>query len=232
MIQIIKSKDRHFNDFGWLQTYWLFSFSNYHDPENISHGKLRVFNDDVVKAQKGFDTHPHEEMEIVSIVLDGEMVHEDTMGNRTTIRKNDVQRMTAGTGLYHSERNMSDKPVYFFQIWITPDKRGLKPSYAQKGFNPDLWQNKIKLLASDKPGEGIVSLNTDASIYRAALEKGKRIDLEFDENRNPFIYMIKGKAEVNKNIIETHDQARIKNESALEIVATDSSEFILVDVPA
>ncbi|MDR4503802.1 MAG: pirin family protein [Candidatus Scalindua sp.] len=232
MIQIVKSNDRHFNDFGWLQTYWLFSFSNYHDPENISHGRLRVFNDDIVKAQKGFDTHPHEEMEIISIVLDGEMVHEDTMGNTTTIRKNDVQRMTAGTGLYHSERNLSDKPVYFFQIWINPDKRGLEPSYAQKGFKPDLWQNKIKLLASDTPGEGIVSLNTEASIYRAVLEKGKRLDLEFDENRNPFIYMIKGKAEVNNAIIETRDQARIKNELSLEIVATDSSEFIMIDVPA
>ena len=232
MIHIIKSKDRHFNDFGWLQTYWLFSFSNYHDPENIFHGRLRVFNDDIVAAEKGFDTHPHEEMEIVSIVLDGEMVHEDTMGNKTTIRKNDVQRMTAGTGLYHSERNLSDKPVCFFQIWITPDKRGLEPSYDQKGFKPDLWQNKIKLLASDTPGEDIVSLNTEASIYRAALGKGKRLDLEFDENRNPFIYMIKGKAEVNKNIIETRDQARIKNESSIEIVATDPSEFILIDVPA
>jgi quercetin 2,3-dioxygenase len=232
MIQIIKSKDRHFNDFGWLQTYWLFSFSNYYDPENISHGGLRVFNDDVVKAQKGFDTHPHEEMEIISIILDGEMVHEDTMGNKITIKKNEVQRMTAGTGLYHSERNLSDKPVHFFQIWLTPDKRGLEPSYDQKGFKSDLWQNKIKLLASDTPGEGIVSLNTEADVYRATLERGKRLDLEFHENRKPFFYMIKGKAEVNKNRIETRDQARIENESSLEIVAIDSSEFILIDVPA
>lgn len=232
MIQIIKSKDRHFNDLGWLKTYWLFSFSNYYDAGNISHGRLRVFNDDVVKAQKGFDTHPHEEMEIISIVLDGEMVHKDTMGNETTIRKNDVQRMTAGTGLYHSERNLSDRPVHFYQIWITPDKNGLTPSYDQKNFDPELWQNKIKLLASDKSDDGIVSLNTDASIYRAAVEKGKRLDLKIDENRRPFIYMIKGKVEVSKNIIETCDQARIDNESSLEIVAYDFSEFILIDVPA
>lgn len=232
MIRIIKSKDRHFSDLGWLQTYWLFSFSNYYDAENISHGRLRVFNDDVVKAQQGFDTHPHEEMEIISIILDGEMVHEDTMGNKTTIKKNDVQRMTAGTGLYHSERNLSGKPVHFYQVWITPDKKGLAPSYDQKPFEPAIWQNKMALLASDRPGDGIVNLNTDASIYRAALEKGNRLELAFAENRKPFIYMIKGQLEVNGNTIKTCDQARIENESALEIVSVKSSEFILIDVPA
>ena len=232
MIQIIKSKDRHFNNFGWLKTYWLFSFSNYYDPENISHGKIRVFNDDVVKAKKGFDTHPHEEMEIVSIILDGEMVHKDTMGNETTIKKNDVQRMTAGTGLYHSEFNLSDKPVHFYQIWITPDKKGLDPSYDQKSFDPDQWQNKMTLLASDKSAEGIVSLNTEASIYRASLEKGKKLSLDFNENRRPFIYMVEGNMKINNNTIETCDQARIENESLIEIFATDSCEFILIDVPA
>ncbi len=140
MINILKSSDRHFSDMGWLKTYWLFSFSNYYDSKNISHGMLRVFNDDIVKAQTGFDTHPHEEMEIVSIVLDGEMEHKDTMGNEMVIRKNDVQRMTAGTGLYHSEKNMSDHPVHFYQIWINPDKKGLTPSYDQKTYSPDLWK--------------------------------------------------------------------------------------------
>lgn len=232
MVQIIKSNDRHFSDLGWLKTYWLFSFSHYYDPENISHGRLRVFNDDVVAAQKGFGTHPHEEMEIISIILDGEMVHKDTMGNETTIKKNDVQRMTAGTGLYHSERNLSDRPVHFYQIWIKPDKKGLFPSYDQKSFSPDQWKNKLVLLASDQSGDGIVSLNTEASIYRANLDAGQRLDLNFNENAKPFIYMMKGRMEINKEIIETNDQARIENETAIEITAADPSEFILIDVPA
>lgn len=232
MIQIIKAKDRHFNDLGWLKTYWLFSFSNYYDAENISHGRLRVFNDDVVEARKGFGTHPHEEMEIVSIVLEGEMVHKDTMGNEITIRKNDVQRMTAGTGLYHSEKNHSDHPVHFYQIWITPDKKGLAPSYDQKSFNPDQWKNNLALLASDETVDGIVGLNTAASIYRAALEAGKQLELKFTENSRPFIYVMNGRMEINKHIIETSDQARIESESSIEIVANEPSEFILIDVPA
>ena len=116
MIQIIPSEKRHFSDMGWLKTYWLFSFGDYFDKENTHHGSLRVFNDDIVLPQTGFGTHPHEEMEIVSIVLDGEMEHHDTMGNKTIIRTNDVQRMTAGTGLQHSEWNRGEKPVKFFQI--------------------------------------------------------------------------------------------------------------------
>lgn len=232
MIHVIKSTDRHFNDLGWLKTYWLFSFSNYYDPDNLSHGDLRVYNDDVVEAQKGFDTHPHEEMEIISIILEGEMVHKDTMGNKTVIQKNDVQRMTAGTGLYHSEMNLSDKPVHFHQIWITPDKKGLTPSYDQKNFNPKRWHNRLALLASEKPGNDIVTLNTDSAVYRAALDPGKQLALTFNDNRSPFIYMIKGKMDVNGQTIETSDQARIENESSLEIKAAHVSEFILIDVPA
>ncbi|MBT3177779.1 MAG: pirin family protein [Desulfobacula sp.] len=232
MINIIKSKDRHFSDMGWLKTYWLFSFSNYHDPRNISHGMLRVFNDDVVEAHAGFDTHPHEEMEIVSIILDGEMTHKDTMGNETVIRKNDVQRMTAGTGLYHSEKNLNDKPVHFYQIWVMPDKNGLDPSYDQKTYNPELWKNKLAIVASNKPDESIVKLNTDTSLYRAQLDKGKAVDYHLDDNRMPYIYVISGQIEINGEKLEKNDQARISNENKLSITAFDSSDLILIDVPA
>jgi hypothetical protein len=232
MINIIKSKNRHFSDMGWLKTYWLFSFSNYHDPRNISHGMLRVFNDDIVEAHKGFDTHPHEEMEIVSIVLDGEMVHKDTMGNETVIRKNDVQRMTAGTGLYHSEQNMSDHPVHFFQIWINPDKKGLKPSYDQKNYIPDVWKNKLTLLASDKSDKGVVTLNTDASLYRTKLDKGKDVEFKIGNKRKPFIYVINGTIEINGIRLNKTDQARISGETSLRIMAIEVAELLLVDVPA
>ena len=122
MIEIVKAGARHLSDFGWLKTYWLFSFSDYYDPRNIQFGALRVFNDDVVQPGTGFPTHPHEEMEIVTIVLDGEMTHQDSMGNKTVIRTGDVQRMSAGTGLTHSEYNLADRPVHFYQIWIFPDE--------------------------------------------------------------------------------------------------------------
>jgi redox-sensitive bicupin YhaK (pirin superfamily) len=232
MINIIKSSERHFSDIGWLMTYWLFSFSSYYNPKNISHGMLRVFNDDIVKAHSGFDTHPHEEMEIVSIVLDGEMEHKDTMGNEMVIRKNDVQRMTAGTGLYHSEQNMSDHPVHFYQIWINSDKKGLTPSYDQKTYSPDLWKNNLALLASDKADEGVVSLNTDASLYRAELDKGKNVEFKVGSKRKPFLYVINGTIEINGIRLNKTDQARISEERSLQMMAIEHAELLLIDVPA
>jgi len=232
MIDIIKSKDRHFSDMGWLKTYWLFSFSTYYDPKNVSHGMLRIFNDDIVQAHTGFETHPHEEMEIVSIILDGEMEHKDTMGNETVIRKNEVQRMTAGTGLYHSEKNESGKPVHFFQIWIKPDKKGLAPSYDQKSFKPELWKNRLALLASPGKNHGVVTLNTDASFFRAALDKGKTISHDLDEGRNAFVYVMDGRADINGEQLKKNDQARIGSESQLSITARDNAELILIDTPA
>jgi len=232
MINKIKSADRHFSDMGWLKTYWLFSFSNYYDPKNVSHGMLRVFNDDIVEAHSGFDTHPHEEMEIVSIILDGEMVHKDTMGNETVIRANDVQRMTAGTGLYHSEQNMSDGPVHFYQIWINPDKKGLAPSYGQKTFKPEQWQDKLTLLASDKADQGVVILNTDASLYRADLRNGKTISYKLDNGRKLFVYVINGTININGYNLNVNDQARISEEILLHMIAVDNAGFLLIDVPA
>src|SRR5512139_2308538 len=170
MIQIIPADKRHFSDFGWLKTYWLFSFSNYYDPSNIQFGALRVFNDDVVAPGAGFPTHPHEEMEIVTIPLQGEMTHEDSMGNKGVIKANDVQRMSAGTGLTHSEFNLADKPVHFYQIWIFPDSKGLNPTYDQRSFSPVTFRNRLVPVAS---GQGIpetVTFHTDATIYRSELD--------------------------------------------------------------
>ncbi len=232
MIKIIKSSKRHFSDMGWLKTFWLFSFSSYHDPGNISHGSLRVFNDDIVQAHSGFDTHPHEEMEIVSIILSGEMIHKDTMGNEAIIRANDVQRMTAGTGLHHSEQNMSEEPVHFYQIWIIPDKKGLAPSYDQKTFQPEQWQDKLSLLASNDAGKTGVALNTDASLYRAELRKGKTISHEVKNGRKPFVYVINGTININGQDLNVTDQARISEETLVHMTAVDNAGFLLVDVPA
>ena len=170
MIDIINAAERHFSDFGWLKTYWLFSFSNYYDPQNIQFGALRVFNDDVVEPGTGFPTHPHEEMEIITIVLEGEMTHQDSMGNKAVIKAGDVQRMSAGTGLTHSEFNLADKPVHFYQIWIFPDKAGLNPTYDQNSYEASDWKNRLLPVASGQDIQGAVTFHTDATIYRCALE--------------------------------------------------------------
>lgn len=232
MITIIKAGDRYFSDLGWLKTYWLFSFSDYYDASNIQHGTLRVFNDDIVAPHRGFGTHPHEEMEIISIVLEGEMVHKDTMGNEMVIRPGDVQRMTAGTGLQHSERNPGDVPVHFFQIWITPDKKGLRPSYDQRSFEPSIWRNTLALLASDKHEENIVSLNSGGSIYRGALDAQHPVSYPTEMDRKIFLYVIDGSITINGLTVEQADQARIGGEENLEIRAPITGDFILIDAPA
>ncbi len=231
MFEIITAASRHFNDFGWLQTYWLFSFGNYYDPANLSHGALRVFNDDIVQPRQGFPKHPHEEMEIISIVLNGTMRHEDTMGNSTVIRPRDVQRMTAGTGLFHSEWNDSDQPVHFFQIWVQPDTPRLSPSYDQKNFAAETWLNRLALLASNRPEPGVVALNTDASLYRALLTEKKSLTYSTGKDRHLFLYVIEGKALVNGRMLSVRDQARIHAEEQLTISGAESADLILIDVP-
>lgn len=231
-IEIIKADDRHFSDFGWLKTYWLFSFSNYFDPHNIQFGALRVFNDDVVAPGSGFPTHPHDEMEIITIVLDGEMTHQDSMGNKTVIRSGDVQRMSAGTGLTHSEYNLAEKPVHFYQIWVFPDKTGLKPSYDQKSFEPAQWRNRLLPVASGQGLPGSVSFHTDATIYRGALDKGMDIAFEGTAGRRIFLYMTSGHMAVNGKKLSACDQARIDTDEPIALKASEQSEFILIDVPS
>jgi len=230
MIKIIKAEDRHFSDFGWLQTYWLFSFSNYYDAGNVSHGALCVFNDDVVQTQTGFARHPHEEMEIVSIILFGEMTHKDTMGNSAVIRQHDVQRMTAGTGLYHSEWNESSESVGFFQIWIQPDTSGLSPSYDQKNFLPDNWKNNLFLLASGGGGNDVVTLNTDAAIYRSELDGGHQVEYLPEPGRKVFVYVVNGSVQVNGSLAGTRSQVRISDENRIAIRTERAADFILIDV--
>ncbi len=232
MIKIIPAEQRHFSDFGWLKTYWLFSFSSYYDPENIQFGALRVFNDDVVEPGTGFPTHPHEEMEIITVVLEGEMTHEDSMGNKSVIQKGDVQRMSAGTGLTHSEFNLADQPVHFYQIWIFPDERGLSPSYDQKRFDPAEWTNKMLPVASGQGLPDTVTFHTDATLYLADLEEGKDVTFETADSRRIFVYATTGALEINGQAIQEKDQARIDAESAVLIKALRPSSLILVDVPS
>ena len=232
MIDVIKAEDRHFTDFGWLKTYWLFSFSNYYDPHNIQFGALRVFNDDVVEPGTGFPTHPHEEMEIITIVLEGEMTHEDSMGNKAVIKEGDVQRMSAGTGLTHSEFNLADKPVHFYQIWIFPDESGLNPTYDQRSYDPSQWKNKLLPVASGQDFHNVVTFHTDATIYRCDLEAGRNVTFDRTQDRRIFLYLTRGVLSLNGREIVADDQARVDADQSLIVEAKEPAEFILIDVPS
>jgi redox-sensitive bicupin YhaK (pirin superfamily) len=231
MIRVIPPEKRHFTDFGWLQTYWLFSFSSYYDPENLRHGALRVYNDDVVQPKSGFPTHPHEEMEITTIVLSGEVTHEDSMGNRSVIRAGDVQRMSAGTGITHSEYNLGEEPALFHQIWIEPAARGVEPSYDQRSFSPDLWRNKLFAVASGRSFPEAVTMNSDATIYRASLETDRSITVATAGERRLLLYVINGELDMNSRRLEAKAQARIGGEAELLLRAAADSELVLIDAP-
>ena len=232
MIQTIRADQRYFSDYGWLKTYWLFSFSDYYDPNNLQFGALRVFNDDVIKQQTGFPTHPHREMEIITVVLSGEITHEDSIGNKTVIKAGDVQRMSAGTGIAHSEFNRADTPVHLYQIWIHPDTRRLKPSYDQKSFSPEAWKNLLLPVASGQGLADTVTFHTDATIYRSDLDAGESLKFETDPSRKLFVYVTSGDLGVNGERLATKDQARIDATSTIELEAYDLTSLLLIDVPA
>lgn len=232
MIEIVKANQRHFSDFGWLKTYWLFSFASYFDPRNIQFGALRVFNDDVVAPKGGFPTHPHEEMEIITVVLSGEVTHADSMGHETIIKAGDVQRMSAGTGLTHSEFNLGTVATHFYQIWLLPDQAGLAPSYDQRSFDASAWANRLCPIASGQGLPDTVSVHTDATIYRAQLESGCDLSFEATAGRRLFLYMTRGVLAANGQVLSAQDQARIDIEVPLEIRAEEETDLILIDVPS
>jgi hypothetical protein len=232
MIKTIRASERYFSDFGWLKTYWLFSFDSYHDPSNMQFGSLRVFNDDVVSANSGFPTHPHREMEIITTVLAGEVTHEDSMGNRTVIKAGDVQRMSAGTGITHSEYNLGDNPVHFYQVWILPDQRRLKPSYEQRQFSAEERRNRLLPVVSGRGLPDAVSAHTDSTIYLADFGAGHTVHYPVEDSRGVFVYVTKGDLGINGERLTTKDQARIKDLASLKLEAYDETSFILIDVPA
>lgn len=232
MITIVHANRRHFSDFGWLKTYWLFSFSDYFDPDNIQFGALRVFNDDIVEPGAGFPTHPHREMEIVTIVLSGAVTHADSMGNKTVINQGDVQRMSAGKGLTHSEFNYETDPVHFFQVWIYPDRQGLSPSFDQKSFLPEAWKNRLLPVASGQGLPGVVTFHNDATIYRADFDHNHTITFKTADSRRLFLYLFAGALDVNGKHLKHGDQARVDLEKTITLTATGDTSFILIDVPS
>lgn len=232
MIKTIKSEERHHANFGWLDTHWHFSFGDYFDPANTNWGALRVFNDDTVEPGQGFGRHPHREMEIVTYVINGELEHQDSTGNRGVIHSGEVQVMSAGTGIYHSEYNhSSEKPVHFLQLWILPRQHGLKPRWEQRQFAPS--ERKSKLLPIVSGGEiaGTLSIDQDAQIYVSALPAGSEVKHQSQPHRKVYVFAIEGEISVNGVRFGAGDQARIVDQAALSIKAAKDSEFILLDLP-
>jgi len=234
MLKLIPATDRfHAAPVAWLNSYFLFSFADYYDPENVHFGPLRVFNDDTIQANSGFPQHPHSEMEIVTLVLDGELQHEDTMGNKATIKKGEVQRMTAGTGLAHSEQNATDKAAHIYQLWFLPNQKGLAPSYEQKDVDfLDTKNELVPLVSGQKVLEDVVYMNSNSTVYWCNLREGKSVMFKTFPIRNTFLYVKEGNIFVNGVDLGPNDQIRSTDEHVLEIQATHDAQFILIDLPA
>lgn len=231
MIVIRKSNDRGASNLPWLQSKHTFSFSDYYDPNHMGFQTLRVINEDKIKAAKGFDMHPHKDMEIISYVIEGSLKHKDSMGNTTIIRPDEVQRMSAGSGVTHSEYNYEkDKETHFYQIWITPSKKGIKPSYAQKSFASALKENNLVLVASNDGKNGSISVEQDVEMYLSRLPKDGSLSYEIKAGRKVWLQVVKGKVEVNDYTIATGDGLAVSKEALLNIKAQDESELMIFDL--
>ncbi len=232
MIKVRRSEERGHADHGWLNTYHTFSFADYYDPKFMGFRSLRVINEDRVAPGAGFGRHGHQDMEILTYVLEGSIAHKDSMGHEQVLGPNEIQRMSAGTGVLHSEYNASQKdPLHFFQIWIEPATQGTKPSYEQLRFDPAEKQNKLKLLAGPQPVGGGAQINQDAQVYVADLSKGNSIPYGVDKDRAVWVHAVDGEVEVNGVALHKGDAAAVTGED-LVLTATGSgvNEILLFDV--
>jgi hypothetical protein len=233
MIAIRPSRERGHANHGWLDTYFSFSFSDYYDREHMGFRDLRVINEDRVSAGRGFGMHPHRDMEILTYIIDGELSHRDSMGRGATLKANDVQRMSAGTGVMHSEVNQSKDPVHLLQIWILPEAEGLKPSYEDLTIPVDEKRNRLRLIASHDGRDKSATINQDASVYASLLDSGKSLELDLKPVRHAWVQLISGQLEVNGAKLEKGDGAAIGGETALRIASTGgngAAEFLTFDL--
>jgi len=238
VIQVIPSNKRYHFETDWLSTYWHFSFDHYHDPANVSFGPLRVFNNDIIRPAGGFPMHGHREMEIVTYVIEGELEHRDSMGNVGQIRPGEIQRMSAGTGVRHSEYNASEeKPLHLIQLWILPAVKGLEPSWEQHRFPLEARTGKLLAVAvpvdaAGKAENGAVHIHQDASIYTSLLKPGQSVAHALDRDRRAYLFVISGELAVNGEKLGAGDQARIIETEALKLAAgSKAADFLLIDLP-
>lgn len=230
MITIRRSEDRGHANHGWLDTHHTFSFADYHDPEHVQFRSLRVINEDRVSGGQGFGRHPHRDMEIISYVVSGILEHQDSMGSRALMKAGDVQRISAGTGIQHSEYNASPvEPVHFLQIWIMPDRKGVKPEYAQKSFGR-IQPGALNLIASKAGREGSISIHQDADVYVAKLPATATMNHNLTAGRSGWVQLIDGSITVNGKELRPGDGAAISGEDHLQLTAAQDSHFLLFDL--
>ena len=231
MITLRKSADRGHANHGWLDSYHSFSFADYYDPKEMGFGSLRVINEDRVEPGMGFGTHGHRDMEIITYVLEGALQHKDNMGNGSVIKPGDVQRMSAGAGVTHSEFNASPtEAVHFLQIWIQPKFTGIKPSYEEKIFSDAEKRGKLRLIASFDAREGSAKIHQDASIYASIIDNNQIVTHSLAAGRSAYVHIVRGSAGVNGQALQQGDGAKIHNENLLTFSAQDSAEFLLFDM--
>jgi redox-sensitive bicupin YhaK (pirin superfamily) len=230
MMTIRKAGERGHANHGWLDSHHTFSFADYYDPQHMGYRGLRVINDDRVEGGQGFGPHPHRDMEIISYVLDGGLAHKDSTGTGAVIRPGDVQRMSAGTGVVHSEYNASeDDEVHFLQIWIIPTKRGIQPGYEQKAFSDADKRGKLRLIASQDGRDGSITIHSDASVYAGLFGKGERAELAVPGKRGAWIHVARGKVRVNGAELSEGDGAAIEGEP-IRIDGIDGGEVLAFDL--
>ena len=231
MIELRPAAERGHADHGWLDSWHSFSFADYHDPRHMGFGSLRVINEDRVAAGTGFGTHGHRDMEIVSYVLDGALAHRDSLGNGSVIRPGDVQRMTAGTGVMHSEYNhQPDRPTHFLQIWIQPDRRGLAPGYEERRFDDAEKRGRLRLIASPDGAEGSVTVHQSARLYAGLFDGDESARLELAPGRRAYVHVARGALRVNGRMLSAGDAAKLVDEAAVEIDAGRSAEVLVFDL--
>ena len=233
MITLRKSQERGYADHGWLKSFHSFSFAGYHDEAHMGWGNLRVINEDRIAPGTGFGTHGHRDMEIISYVLSGNLAHKDSMGNVKGIPPGDVQRMSAGKGVMHSEFNhAAGQETHFLQIWIEPNVRGIAPSYEQKTLAPAEKQGILKLVAAPAGEPATISLNADARLYAGLLHGADSATLALDPQRKVYVHLVRGSLEVNGHAIQGGDAAKIQGESTLALTAANDAEVLVFDLAA
>ena len=232
MLTLRKSEDRGYASHGWLESYHSFSFADYHDPAHMGFGPLRVINDDSIAAGMGFGTHGHSDMEIITYVLEGEIAHKDSMGNGSTIRPGDVQRMSAGTGVRHSEFNPSPlNKTHLLQIWIQPSTTGNAPGYEEKHFDRETKFGRLCLVASSDGADGSVTIHQDAKLYVGLFDEKQNAVLELEKNRLYYVHLARGQLNVNGSVLRAGDALMLQNEEQLNLAHGIQAEVLLFDLP-
>ena len=232
MIEIRRSEERGYADHGWLKSYHSFSFADYYDPKHVQFGPLRVINEDRVAPGMGFGTHGHRDMEIISYVLEGELAHKDSMGNGSVIRPGDVQRMSAGTGVRHSEYNhAAHDTTHFLQIWIMPNQTGIEPGYEEKRFDAADKRGRLRLVASSDGAEGSVLVHQDVRLYAGLFDGDESATLALQPGRRAYVYVARGRIALNGQVLETGDAAKLESVDALALTQGEGAEVLVFDLP-